>query len=403
VADASHKKFISVTDYNRKKSQTGSAETTTPPGAAVVHSTTTTTDDSSVLEKVVDLCKQLETAGDEEEAIPSILSQLDRLPMSLPILQSCSVGLIVNKLRKKSANSAVADAAAALVKRWKKLVVVPATEAPVQETGTAEEASGKEGAASGSIGSKEGAPRCSSGKEGAAGCSNDKEGAVVVETGTKEGAATSDRSTADGATIVSASEIKGGAVGGSVGKEGASEAAIRKHCRSLLAAALAANNSLPASCWIPVHSLARDIEQEIFVLFKETNQKYRSQVGPTYFIPQAIRYRSGKKFIRHLPVLHNQSRNRRGNTGTGTGHLFLVPLFYIQYRTVPYRYQYSVPVPVPVFRFSYQTPLSMRTGTDNTLAGVYIIVQKRYLFPPPFRTSYFFLSRDIAREVKFDS
>jgi hypothetical protein len=37
------------------------------------------------------------------------------------------------------------------------------------------------------------------------------------------------------------------------------------------------------------------------------------------------------------------------------------------------------------------------------IPGVYIIVRKWYLFPPPLWTSYFFPTRDIAREVKFDS
>ena len=53
---------------------------------------------------------------------------------------------------------------------------------------------------------------------------------------------------------------------------------VRQHCQSLLYAALSANDSIPISCQIDAKKLADAIEEAIFDHYKETNQKYRSQV-----------------------------------------------------------------------------------------------------------------------------
>ena len=53
---------------------------------------------------------------------------------------------------------------------------------------------------------------------------------------------------------------------------------IRSHCRSLLSTSLNSNSSIPDTCKVDTDKLAAAIEEAIFERFKETNQKYRSQV-----------------------------------------------------------------------------------------------------------------------------
>merc|ERR1712233_65096 len=53
---------------------------------------------------------------------------------------------------------------------------------------------------------------------------------------------------------------------------------VRNHCKSLLFEALSSNDSIPASCQIDSKKLADTIEEAIFDHYKETSQKYRSQV-----------------------------------------------------------------------------------------------------------------------------
>ena len=54
---------------------------------------------------------------------------------------------------------------------------------------------------------------------------------------------------------------------------------IRTHCRKTVLAALRENESLPERTWVSTGDLATAIEQCIHDVFKETNMKYRNQVG----------------------------------------------------------------------------------------------------------------------------
>ena len=53
---------------------------------------------------------------------------------------------------------------------------------------------------------------------------------------------------------------------------------VRAHCKTLLQAALDDNTSVPPNCRVATLELASAIEEAIFERFRETNQKYRSQV-----------------------------------------------------------------------------------------------------------------------------
>ena len=80
---------------------------------------------SSAIEAVVHYRKKLERHMDDPD--PSVmlhcLSKLDRVPMTIDILQETGVGKLVNSLKKKSApDSDVASKAKAIVRKWKDLV-----------------------------------------------------------------------------------------------------------------------------------------------------------------------------------------------------------------------------------------------------------------------------------------
>ena len=65
---------------------------------------------------------------------------------------------------------------------------------------------------------------------------------------------------------------------------------IRSHCRKTVLAALRENESLPERTWVSTGDLATAIEQCIHDVFKETNMKYRNQVG-------TLEWESGKDSI----------------------------------------------------------------------------------------------------------
>jgi hypothetical protein len=164
----------------------------------------------------VDKLENQLTACTEDLLLPT-LAALSSVSMTLAVLQATKIGIVVNRLRKTSADSRVVEASTLLVKRWNKLLT-SSSKIEDQKKIDKEETSSKGG---------------------------DKVGTKTTEL-TK-------------------------------GKVEDTEA-VREHCTRLLGEALEANTSLAADCRIPAQQLAREIEQQIFQLFKETNQKYRSQV-----------------------------------------------------------------------------------------------------------------------------
>ena len=237
LPEESKKKILSLTEYKQKKTQ---------PLAEPLPVVSQAISGPAVLVEVERLGQLLEACSDEDVAgALANLEALARIPMRLAILQACTVGLTVNTLRKKSANSAVVDAATALVKRWKKLVIGAPTGGTGQKNVETKEKENKGG--KGCLTTETDASTTKNVKKADLPCAEEakkKDDDVACDAGVKE----------------------------DVGE------AVREHCRSLLAAALEANTSLSASCRMPSQQLARDIEEEIFKLFKETNQKYRSQV-----------------------------------------------------------------------------------------------------------------------------
>jgi hypothetical protein len=221
------KKIISCEDYNRKKAFT--SQKTVPASRDILSVTKTELDTKSLLVELEELREQLEacSAGDDACGLLARLEIISQLPITLAVLQSCKIGLLVNKLRKESADSRVVEVATGLVKRWKKLVTTSSSSS---------------------------SSSCSS-------------------------SSTSTSKSRD----ESGSEKRLPSVKSKEEDKAEAELAVRQHCRSLLKTALEANSSLADSCRIPIPQLAQQIEHEIFQLFKETSQKYRSQVNTSVF------------------------------------------------------------------------------------------------------------------------
>jgi hypothetical protein len=201
-----------VIDCNEKQLQEPGLAKAIPSPSLV------TTDD--LLTQVEKLENQL-SACTEDLLLPN-LDVLASLSMTLSVLQATKIGIVVNRLRKTSADSRVVEASTLLVKRWNKLLTSSSKIEAAQKKIDQEESSAKVG---------------------------DQVGKKTTEL-TK-------------------------------GRMEDAEA-VREHCARLLGEALEANTSLAADCRIPAQQLAREIEQQIFLLFKETSQKYRSQVRKTY-------------------------------------------------------------------------------------------------------------------------
>jgi hypothetical protein len=220
------KKIPSLTDHNQKKSQKSVSSS-----SKVIDCNEKKLQDQGVAKAIPspslvttdDLLSQVEKLAQQltastEDLLLPTLEALSSLSMTLSVLQATKIGIAVNRLRKTSADSSVVEASTLLVKRWNKLLT-----------------------------------------------SSSKTEAAQKEIDQGENSAKAGKKT---------TELTKGKV--------EDVEAVREHCARLLGEALEANTSLAADCRIPAQQLAREIEQQIFLLFKETSQKYRSQVRKTY-------------------------------------------------------------------------------------------------------------------------
>ena len=232
-----------MSEYTQKKAQSASAEKSPTDAKAIPPDAKSILPDAKVIlpdargsnRELERLCKELDASLSLDSAgILSRLQRLAALPITLEALMSCKIGLIVNQLRRTSSDVKIVEAATAIVKKWKKLVTTGGT------------GSGSTSSTAGGEHQKKNlAPK--SGKD-------DSESKQAEE---------------------NARQKKGSSKGGEDG------AAVREHCVSLLRTGLEANSSLSADCRLSAPQLANQIEQEIFLLFKEPNQKYKSQVSVT--------------------------------------------------------------------------------------------------------------------------
>ena len=157
---------------------------------------------------------------EDKEVINKLLSELGKYDVSLEMLEVTKIGISLQKFRKLLANKDLAKIAKEIIKKWKTLLPVDETVKQKKER-------------------------------------EEKEKAVrEAEKEKKENEEKERREKAD--------------------KENSDK--VRAHCKTLLQAALDDNTSVPPNCRVATKELASAIEEAIFERFRETNQKYRSQV-----------------------------------------------------------------------------------------------------------------------------
>uniref|UniRef100_A0A8R1DX93 Transcription elongation factor n=1 Tax=Caenorhabditis japonica TaxID=281687 RepID=A0A8R1DX93_CAEJA len=80
----------------------------------------------SALEQAEDLCKQVDeicqNGMESPEQCIKLLDKLAKLPMTVDIIQSTSIGIKVNMMRKKVPDDAIAKRAKNIIKEWKNIV-----------------------------------------------------------------------------------------------------------------------------------------------------------------------------------------------------------------------------------------------------------------------------------------
>ncbi|XP_053661745.1 transcription elongation factor S-II isoform X2 [Anopheles marshallii] len=186
--------------------------------------------------------------GSGQEQALDLLRELQRLNIDLDILTKTRIGMTVNELRKCSKDDEVISLAKSLIKSWKRFLA---------------------GTPPSKDGSKESSK--SSGKSSSKSSSKSSDGG---STGTGGGGANGEKAN-------SGSGGTGGVAPPSGGMSSQSSSnttdAVRLKCREMLANALRVDGEPPEGCQSP-EELGEELEEAIFVEFKNTDMRYKNRV-----------------------------------------------------------------------------------------------------------------------------
>ncbi|XP_052893854.1 transcription elongation factor S-II isoform X4 [Anopheles moucheti] len=174
--------------------------------------------------------------GSGQEQALDLLRELQRLNIDLDILTKTRIGMTVNELRKCSKDDEVISLAKSLIKSWKRFLA-------------------------GTPPSKDGAKDSSksSGKSSSKSSSKSSDGG---STGTGEKESKSKAPPSGGMSSQSSSNTTD---------------AVRLKCREMLANALRVDGEPPEGCQSP-EELGEELEEAIFVEFKNTDMRYKNRV-----------------------------------------------------------------------------------------------------------------------------
>ncbi|XP_053661746.1 transcription elongation factor S-II isoform X3 [Anopheles marshallii] len=182
--------------------------------------------------------------GSGQEQALDLLRELQRLNIDLDILTKTRIGMTVNELRKCSKDDEVISLAKSLIKSWKRFLAGT----PPSKDGS-KESSKSSGKSSSKSSSKSG----SGGTGGVGGNKKDYD---------REKESKSKAPPSGGMSSQSSSNTTD---------------AVRLKCREMLANALRVDGEPPEGCQSP-EELGEELEEAIFVEFKNTDMRYKNRV-----------------------------------------------------------------------------------------------------------------------------
>uniref|UniRef100_A0AAG5DVJ7 Transcription elongation factor n=1 Tax=Anopheles atroparvus TaxID=41427 RepID=A0AAG5DVJ7_ANOAO len=200
--------------------------------------------------------------GSGQEQALDLLRELQRLNIDLDILTKTRIGMTVNELRKCSKDDEVISLAKSLIKSWKRFLAGT----PPSKDGSKDSKSTGKSSSKSSSKSSDGGNTGSGGRDG--GVTGDKNASGGGGGGTvnKKDA---DREKESKPKVPPASSM-------SMQSSNTTDA-VRLKCREMLANALRVDGEPPEGCQTP-EELGEELEEAIFVEFKNTDMRYKNRV-----------------------------------------------------------------------------------------------------------------------------
>ncbi|EAA14772.3 AGAP009035-PA [Anopheles gambiae str. PEST] len=183
--------------------------------------------------------------GSGQEQALDLLRELQRLNIDLDILTKTRIGMTVNELRKCSKDDEVISLAKSLIKSWKRFLAgtPPSKDGSKDASKSSSKASSKSSSKSGGTGG------------GGTGGGNKKDYEREKESSKSKAPPSSGMSSQSSNTTD----------------------AVRLKCREMLANALRVDGEPPEGCQTP-EELGEELEEAIFVEFKNTDMRYKNRV-----------------------------------------------------------------------------------------------------------------------------
>uniref|UniRef100_A0A182IXK8 Transcription elongation factor n=1 Tax=Anopheles atroparvus TaxID=41427 RepID=A0A182IXK8_ANOAO len=200
--------------------------------------------------------------GSGQEQALDLLRELQRLNIDLDILTKTRIGMTVNELRKCSKDDEVISLAKSLIKSWKRFLAGT----PPSKDGSKDSKSTGKSSSKSSSKSSDGGNTGSGGRDGGVTGDKNASGGGGGGTGNKKDA---DREKESKPKVPPASSM-------SMQSSNTTDA-VRLKCREMLANALRVDGEPPEGCQTP-EELGEELEEAIFVEFKNTDMRYKNRV-----------------------------------------------------------------------------------------------------------------------------
>uniref|UniRef100_A0A6E8VYQ0 Transcription elongation factor n=1 Tax=Anopheles coluzzii TaxID=1518534 RepID=A0A6E8VYQ0_ANOCL len=207
--------------------------------------------------------------GSGQEQALDLLRELQRLNIDLDILTKTRIGMTVNELRKCSKDDEVISLAKSLIKSWKRFLAgtPPSKDGSKDASKSSSKASSKS-----SSKSSDSANAGSGGAGGGAGGDKANSGS-----GGAGGGGTGGGNKKDYEREKESSKSKAPPSSGMSSQSSNTTDAVRLKCREMLANALRVDGEPPEGCQTP-EELGEELEEAIFVEFKNTDMRYKNRV-----------------------------------------------------------------------------------------------------------------------------
>uniref|UniRef100_A0A182NBC5 Transcription elongation factor n=1 Tax=Anopheles dirus TaxID=7168 RepID=A0A182NBC5_9DIPT len=205
--------------------------------------------------------------GSGQEQALDLLRELQRLNIDLDILTKTRIGMTVNELRKCSKDDEVISLAKSLIKSWKRFLAgTPPSKDSAKDSS---KSSGKSSSKSNS--------KSSSADGGNAGSGGGKADGEKANSGGGGGGGAGGGGNKKDYDREKESKAKAAPPASMSSQSSNTTDAVRLKCREMLANALRVDGEPPEGCQTP-EELGEELEEAIFVEFKNTDMRYKNRV-----------------------------------------------------------------------------------------------------------------------------